>query len=147
MALPSHQYIPIRGKKAGFPTLQNPTHAGCSKCLPSSRLCFGWVGGRKQSKLASCCCCCLKAKLYHVHPGIYTVHTPPKTQPNHVSLAISHSHFDHTWHNPQFELTAQLKYLWPNLRLNSKSNPLFKTIQIDLYDPLRIQHESLRDHL
>eukprot|EP00877_Chromochloris_zofingiensis_P010005 jgi/Chrzof1/5258/Cz15g19080.t1 len=86
MALPSHQHIPIRGKKAGFPTLQNPTHAGCSKC---------------------------------------------------------HSHFDHTWHNPQFELTAQLKYLWPNLRLNSKSNPLFKTIQIDLYDPLRIQHESL----
>eukprot|EP00877_Chromochloris_zofingiensis_P013122 jgi/Chrzof1/8063/UNPLg00108.t1 len=85
----------------------------------------------------------IHTKLYHVHPGIYTVHTPPKTQPNHVSLAISHSHFDHTWHNPQFELTAQLKYLWPNLRLNSKSNPLFKTIQIDLYDPLRIQHESL----
>eukprot|EP00877_Chromochloris_zofingiensis_P007738 jgi/Chrzof1/3217/Cz12g16110.t1 len=27
------------------------------------------------------------------------------------------------------------------------SNPLFKTIQIDLYDPLRIQHESLPDHL
>eukprot|EP00877_Chromochloris_zofingiensis_P003856 jgi/Chrzof1/13471/UNPLg00556.t1 len=27
--------------------------------------------------------------------------------------------------------------------MNSKSNPLFKTIQIDLYDPLRIQHESL----
>eukprot|EP00877_Chromochloris_zofingiensis_P002803 jgi/Chrzof1/12523/Cz06g37090.t1 len=83
------------------------------------------------------------AKLYHVHPGIYTVHTPPKTQLNHVSLATSHSHFDHTWHNPQFELTAQLKYLWPNLQLNSKSNPLFKTIQIDLYDPLRIQHEPL----
>eukprot|EP00877_Chromochloris_zofingiensis_P014248 jgi/Chrzof1/9077/Cz03g35080.t1 len=97
----------------------------------------------KQSKLASCCCCCLKAKLYHVHPGIYTVHTPPKTQPNHVCLATSHSHFDHTWHNPQFELTAQLKSLWPTLQLNSKSNPLFKTIQIDLYDPLRTQHESL----
>eukprot|EP00877_Chromochloris_zofingiensis_P009637 jgi/Chrzof1/4927/Cz15g04230.t1 len=45
-----------------------------------------------------------------------------------------------------FELTAQLKYLWPNLRLNSKSNPLFRTIQIDLYDPLRIQHESLPEH-
>eukprot|EP00877_Chromochloris_zofingiensis_P008885 jgi/Chrzof1/424/Cz01g15120.t1 len=45
-----------------------------------------------------------------------------------------------------FELTAQLKYLWPNLRWNSKSNPLFKTIQIDLYDPLRIQHESLPHH-
>eukprot|EP00877_Chromochloris_zofingiensis_P006900 jgi/Chrzof1/2463/Cz11g16200.t1 len=43
----------------------------------------------------------------------------------------------------RFELTAQLKYLWPNLRLNSMSNPLFNTIQIDLYDPLRIQHESL----
>eukprot|EP00877_Chromochloris_zofingiensis_P009788 jgi/Chrzof1/5062/Cz15g10120.t1 len=43
--------------------------------------------------------------------------TPPKTQPNH--------------------------YLWPNLQLNTKSNPLFKHIQIDLYDPLRIQHESL----
>eukprot|EP00877_Chromochloris_zofingiensis_P003137 jgi/Chrzof1/12824/Cz07g08240.t1 len=25
--------------------------------------------------------------------------------------------------------------------------PLFKHIQIDLYDPLRIQHESLPDHL
>eukprot|EP00877_Chromochloris_zofingiensis_P010053 jgi/Chrzof1/5300/Cz15g21110.t1 len=34
-------------------------------------------------------------------------------------------------------------YLWPNLQLNTKSNPLFKHIQIDLYDPLRIQHESL----
>eukprot|EP00877_Chromochloris_zofingiensis_P008400 jgi/Chrzof1/3813/Cz13g09220.t1 len=38
-----YQHTPIRGKKAGFPTLQNPTHAGCSKWyyLPSSRLCFG----------------------------------------------------------------------------------------------------------
>eukprot|EP00877_Chromochloris_zofingiensis_P010394 jgi/Chrzof1/5608/Cz16g08290.t1 len=38
-------------------------------------------------------------------------------------------------------------YLWPNLQLNTKSNPLFKHLQIDLYDPLRIQHESLPDHL
>eukprot|EP00877_Chromochloris_zofingiensis_P010480 jgi/Chrzof1/5686/Cz16g11200.t1 len=122
------------------------TVASAITCPPPGFVLGGWVG-EEQSKLASCCCC-LKDKLYHIHPGIYTVQTPPKhNQTTHVSLTTSHSHFSHTWHNPQFELTAQLGYLWQNLQLNTKTNPLFKYIQIDLNDPLRIQHESLPNHL